>query len=562
MMSHPALLCKRGVNRHNRGEKAIRTPLKSALLFLTLPLLSALVACFAFTHTAQAVQTVPYKLNFQGRLTDSTGAPLTGSYDMQLKLYTASTSGTFIWGETRTAAGSNPVAVTNGIFSVLIGEGTAVAGSAANLQAAIAADPTMYLEVTVGSEVLSPRSQLGSSAYAVNADMLDGLDSSYFAPASGSTAYAPVSGSINYIQNGTTQQASSSFNISGTGTIGGAGTVTGNFTNNGSAMFANTVNSTSAFAIQTSTAAKLFVADTTNSRIYIGDSAVGTNAVVLVLDNSSQATDPVAVTDGAMYFNTTMKQFRCARDGDWEPCGTDAVDRGWSITEDFLSGAAAVGTGIGNMGWTAATMGTACSAYSYNNTSAPAPSADRAGIFRMVTSTTPKANAGCRIYLGTTTGGTMMLGAGQVFKAAVAPGSSAAGAIIMRVGNTSEAVASNAAITTGSGVWWEANPTLNANWQYCYGNGTTAVCAPSATTIASTVSTMTRFEAKINTVGTGTSSADFFINGVKSSVSAVTINTAIAVRPNFMCSTGATATASTTCNIDYFQIRDDSSAAR
>lgn len=530
--------------------------------FFAVPMASFVLACFAFSASAHAVQSIPYKMNFQGRLTNTSGITLSGSYDMQLKFYTAATGGSFVWGETRTAANGNAVTVTSGLFSVLIGEGTAVTGTAASLQAALAANQTLYLEMTVGTEVLSPRNQVGSAAYAFVADTLDGYDSSYFAPATGSASYAPATGSTSYIQNGTTQQSSSNFNISGSGTIGGTGTVTGNFTNNGAATFANTTDSTSAFTIETSAATKLFMADTTNARVYIGNSTGDASAVVLVLDNSSQTTDPTAVTDGAMYFNTAMKQYRCARDGDWEPCGLSPVDRGWSITDDFMGGAAAVGTGIGNENWTAVTMKTACASYTYNNNAAPLPSADRPGIFKMLTSATATANAGCRIYLGTATGGTMYLGAGQVMKAAVAPSSSTAGAIIMRVGNTSETVTSNAAITTGSGVWWEANPTSSANWQYCYGNGTTATCAASSVTIASTVNTMTRLEIKVNAVGAGTSSADFFINGTKYSVSAATINTATATRPNVMCSTGATATASTACYIDYYQLRDDTAAVR
>lgn len=255
---------------------------------------------------------------------------------MQLKLYTAVTSGTFIWGETRTAANSNAVTVTNGLFSVLIGEGTAVAGSSASLQAAITANQTMYLEVTVGSEILSPRSQLGSSAFSINSDMLDGYDSSYFAPATGSTAYAPmsgstnyapisgstnyapISGSANYIQNGTSAQ-SASFNVSGSGTIGGAGTVTGAFTNNGAALFYNSTNSTTAFTIQTSAAAKLFVADTSNSRVYVGNPSGDTSTVLLVVDNKTTTGDPTAV-DGGIYYNSVNKSFRCGASGAWQSC--------------------------------------------------------------------------------------------------------------------------------------------------------------------------------------------------------------------------------------------------
>lgn len=310
-----------------------------------LPAITLAVACFAFSTPVHAAQTAPYKINFQGRLTNASSTTLSGTYDMQFKLYTALTGGTLVWSETRTAANSNAVTVTNGLFSILIGEGTAVAGSSATLQAAITANTTLYMEVMVGTETLSPRSQFGSSAYAINSDMLDGYDSSYFAPATGSTAYAPItgstayapitgstayaplsgstnyapiSGSANYIQNGTSAQ-SASFNVSGSGTIGGAGTVTGAFTNNGAATFYNSTNSTSAFTIQTSGSAKLFVVDTTNSLVYIGDSTPNNSAVLLVLDNKNTTGDPSAV-EGGMYYNSANRSFRCGVAGSWQSC--------------------------------------------------------------------------------------------------------------------------------------------------------------------------------------------------------------------------------------------------
>ena len=127
--------------------------------FFAVPMASFVLACFAFSAPAHAVQSIPYKMNFQGRLTNTSGVTLSGNYDMQLKLYTAATGGSFVWGETRTAANGNAVTVTSGLFSVLIGEDTAVTGTAASLQAALAANQTLYLEMTVGTEVLSPRTK-------------------------------------------------------------------------------------------------------------------------------------------------------------------------------------------------------------------------------------------------------------------------------------------------------------------------------------------------------------------------------------------------------------------
>ncbi len=315
----------------------MRSSCTSALRLLLLPFAVFITASFLLSTPVHAAQTVPYKVNFQGRLTNASGTVLSGTYDMSFKLYTALTGGTLIWSETRTTANGNAVTVTNGLFSVLIGEGTAVAGSSATLQAAVTANMNMYMEVTVGAETLTPRSQFGSAAYAINADMLDGYDSSYFAPATGSTAYAPISGSTNYapisgstnyapisgsanyIQNQTASAQTAGFNINGNGRIGGTGTVVGAFTNNGEAMFYNSTNSAAAFTIQTSTAAKLFVADTTNSRVYIGNPTADANAVLLVLDYKNTTGDPTGV-NGGEYYNSANNKFRCYEGGIWRDC--------------------------------------------------------------------------------------------------------------------------------------------------------------------------------------------------------------------------------------------------
>lgn len=191
---------------------------------------------------------------------------------MQFKLYTALTGGTLIWSETRTAANSNAVTVANGLFNVLIGEGTAVAGTSATLQAAVTANSTIYMEVMVGSETLTPRSQFGSAAYAINADMIDGIDGASLAQLSGANTWT----------------AAQTVNVASTGAL--------NVTNGGT---------------------NLFKADTTNSQVVIGTS--DTTAALLVLDTKTSAGDPTAVA-GAMYYNSNTGKLRCAQVTTWVDC--------------------------------------------------------------------------------------------------------------------------------------------------------------------------------------------------------------------------------------------------
>ncbi|MFZ1458695.1 MAG: hypothetical protein WAT17_02350, partial [Candidatus Saccharimonadales bacterium] len=78
-----------------------------------------LLAFFAYLSLSPSASATPTTMNFQGRLLDATGVPVAdGLYNMQFKLYDASTGGTQLWTETR--ENSTPdyrVQVTNGLFT-------------------------------------------------------------------------------------------------------------------------------------------------------------------------------------------------------------------------------------------------------------------------------------------------------------------------------------------------------------------------------------------------------------------------------------------------------------
>jgi hypothetical protein len=370
------------------------------------------------------------------------------------------------------------------------------------------------------------------------------------------------------IQDADTTTGASLLNVRATN-ASGLGSALFSIGNTGAITSRNSADSTAAFDIQNAASGSLFKIDTSNNIVYIGSSTADAVGVVLALDTKNTSADPAGV-DGAMYYNSALAQFRCYRDSEWEPCGTKPVDRSYSFNEEFLSGggttpSTATSSLIGNLAWLSATIGgiTCVSPHVYNITGTVVPTADRPGVMRMITSATATANAGCKIYLGSATNGagTLALAAGNVIKAAVAPGTATAGSIVMRVGADGQNVATGASTQpTVSGVWWEANPTSNANWQYCYYDGTIATCA--ASTVAIAANTFARLEIQITATGAGTSAATFRVNGNSYSVSSATINTATLVRPNIMCSTGTGTIASTACYLDYYQMRGDASAAR
>ena len=172
---------------------------------------------------------------------------------------------------------------------------------------------------------MTPRNKLATSAYAFNSSTLNGKSD---------TDFAAATGSANYIQNQSASPQAASFNISGTGRVGGAftaastSTFTGAMTANSTALFRNTSNSTTSFRIQNSASLSLFTADTTNARIQIGSATTDATAVSLILDSSSSASDPTGV-NGAQYYSTATNRMRCYGNSAWKDC--DSTQRSASV---------------------------------------------------------------------------------------------------------------------------------------------------------------------------------------------------------------------------------------
>src|ERR1044072_4906258 len=154
---------------------------------------------------------------YQGKLTDA-GSPASGNYDLQFKLFDTATVGT--GAQQGATLVRNPVAVSAGVFSVQLDFGANVFGGA-----------DRYLEIAVrpvGSAspytVLAPRQPLTSTPYAIRtlaATVADGLSAACVGCVTSTQIGSLPATSGNYVQNSTSQQAGSNFNISGNGTAGG-----------------------------------------------------------------------------------------------------------------------------------------------------------------------------------------------------------------------------------------------------------------------------------------------------------------------------------------------------
>ncbi len=141
---------------------------------LTIKLCVGLLAIF-LTHCLQIAnaQSIPQKISFQGKLLES-GNPVTGNRNFGFSI---SSSG---WSETH----SN-VPVTNGLYSVVLGETTPIPVSVFN------DNTSAVLQITVDGTLLSPGVNIYSSGYAfkaeqaTNAQKIGGYAISTDAPSSG-----------------------------------------------------------------------------------------------------------------------------------------------------------------------------------------------------------------------------------------------------------------------------------------------------------------------------------------------------------------------------------------
>lgn len=131
----------------------------------------------------------PQRINYQGVLRNASDQPLTASYDMVFSFWDAPLGGNEILDDSHLAAGTGAVSVSNGLFNAALGGGAVTDGPGAGTYTALDQVfrdySSVWLQVKVGSEVLSPRTPVIAAAYALNATNLNGQPSSSFLDTSG-----------------------------------------------------------------------------------------------------------------------------------------------------------------------------------------------------------------------------------------------------------------------------------------------------------------------------------------------------------------------------------------
>ena len=199
-------------------------------------MLTVLIMIFMCGAAAFAQTTA---FTYQGRFTDSTAQqPTNGTYTMTFRLFDAATGGNQIPDNSTTV--TSMITVVNGIFTTRLDFGAA----------AFSATGARYLEIQVGSTVLTPRQEITSTPFANRAATADALSANCVgcvtsaqinsidgAKVTGTVANAAAaqnsdqlggvaasnfvqSNSSVFVRNQTTAQTAD-FNVSGTGSIGG-----------------------------------------------------------------------------------------------------------------------------------------------------------------------------------------------------------------------------------------------------------------------------------------------------------------------------------------------------
>ena len=129
----------------------------------------------------------PNIIGYQGRVLNTNSTPIASSTaSMKFELYDALTGGTCVWSnssancDTNTPASTvaRTVTLTNGLFSEQLGDTGDVSPYAAIADSVFGDNAAIYLQVYIESETLTPRKQLLAAPYALNAETVDGIDSS------------------------------------------------------------------------------------------------------------------------------------------------------------------------------------------------------------------------------------------------------------------------------------------------------------------------------------------------------------------------------------------------
>jgi len=154
------------MNLFSKSKQRIR--FFSILVFVTLFLVSP------FFSVSMVKAQVPQYINYQGKLKNSAGLSLTGTYDFRIRIYDSVTGGTLLYGDEHTGV----TVKADGIFDMQVGTGTILTTPGTTFSSLDFSTP-YYLTIEVGQSgswdgEMTPRVPLATYMYSFNSSRLSG----------------------------------------------------------------------------------------------------------------------------------------------------------------------------------------------------------------------------------------------------------------------------------------------------------------------------------------------------------------------------------------------------
>ena len=271
----------------------------------------------------------------------------------------------------------------------------------------------------------------------------------------------------------------------------------------GSGAAGNLIISGNTAADYSGTAVTWLTGDATNRLVRVGSGAGSSTPTLVVLDSKNDsASDPSNGVEGAMYYNASIKAFRCYENSAWRFCNDPrSMAWGYNIREDFV-GIDSDPFTYGELGWNEEVNGTGSSSYRMGGLD------KRPGIIQMDLGTSAATNY-TTLSLGfnaNSVSDTVSISGGEVieFAAQIPTLSTATVEYDLRLGLCD---VNNGDCTDG--IWFEYDRNTTANWRVATAsNGTTSKANGTGT--EATVSTnWTRFKIVVNSNATN---VDYYVN--------------------------------------------------
>lgn len=193
------------VDFYNQLNKSLKSFLVILFIGIQIALLVSYIY-FIYRDKIGAAEGIRDTLSYQGKITNTDGVPPPdGQYNMRFRIYDQVTNGTLLWTETwngtsQGIAGSK-VDISEGVFNVELNSlcGNWVGSCAASGGVTFKND-SFYLQVEMDyngdgtfEEIFAPRKRFTATPYAMNADKLDGRDSTEFVLKEGDTMTGTLS---------------------------------------------------------------------------------------------------------------------------------------------------------------------------------------------------------------------------------------------------------------------------------------------------------------------------------------------------------------------------------